>query len=113
MLINCGLRALVAPLATVEPTGATRSSFYLLDPEAFTLPPNSDQLIEIETGDQPAIDGSDVHQRIAELELELDALADTVEGCRKTIMLAKLAVMAGGTLLAIGFLRSDAVLGGL
>lgn len=39
----------------------------------------------------------------------LDALANGIEGCRKTIMLAKLSVAAGSTLLAIGFLRSEPV----
>ena len=67
----------------------------------------------------------DSHQEIADLEAEIDELADAAERCRKVIVLAKVATGAGGLLLVVtlvGLFRSGptalvlaitAVLGGL
>ncbi len=65
------------------------------------------------------------HQEIADLEAEIDELAQAAERCRKVIVLAKVATGAGGLLLVVtllGLFRSGptalvlaitAVLGGL
>jgi hypothetical protein len=65
------------------------------------------------------------HQEIADLEAEIDELADAAERCRKVIVLARVATGAGGLLLVVtlvGLFRSGptalvlaitAVLGGL
>ena len=67
----------------------------------------------------------DSHQEIADLEAEIDELADAAERCRKVIVLARVATGAGGLLLVVtlvGLFRSGptalvlaitAVLGGL
>ena len=67
----------------------------------------------------------DPHQKIADLEAEIDELADAAERCRKVIVLARVATGAGGLLLVVtlvGLFRSGptalvlaitAVLGGL
>ena len=67
----------------------------------------------------------DPHQAIADLEAEIDELADAAERCRKVIVLARVAAGVGGVLFAItlvGLFRSGptalvlaitAVLGGL
>jgi hypothetical protein len=67
----------------------------------------------------------DSHQEIADLEGEIDELADAAERCRKVIVLARVATGAGGLLLVVtlvGLFRSGptalvlaitAVLGGL
>jgi hypothetical protein len=68
---------------------------------------------------------ADPHDLIAELETQIETLADTIEGCRKIMLVAKVA-MAGGALLVVamlaGAIRTDlaslsgataAVLGGI
>jgi hypothetical protein len=68
---------------------------------------------------------ADPHDQIAQLEAQIEALAETVEGCRKIMLVAKIA-MAGGALLVlamvVGAIRTDlaslsgstaAVLGGI
>ncbi len=55
-------------------------------------------------------DDGDVRHEIARLETQIDALADTVEGCRKLILMAKVAI-AGGAIamlaLLLGAIRYD------
>jgi len=48
-------------------------------------------------------DGDDPHEQIAQLEAQIEALAATVESCRKIILLAKAAI-AGGLLLILAML---------
>jgi hypothetical protein len=51
----------------------------------------------------------DSHQEIADLEAEIDELADAAERCRKVIVLAKVATGAGALLLVVtlvGLFRS-------
>jgi hypothetical protein len=68
---------------------------------------------------------TDPHEQIAQLEAQIEALAETVEGCRKMMLVAKVA-MAGGALLVLamvlGAIQTDlaslsgataAVLGGI
>ena len=43
----------------------------------------------------------DVHEQIADLEAEIEALGDAAERCRKVMFGAKAAAAAGGLLLAI------------
>ena len=68
---------------------------------------------------------ADPHEQIAQLETQIESLAETVEGCRKIMLVAKVA-MAGGAILVLammlGAVRTDlaslsgataAVLGGI
>ena len=68
---------------------------------------------------------ADPHDQIAQLEAQIESLAETVEGCRKIALVAK-AAMAGGAVLVLamllGLVRTDlaslsgataAVLGGI
>jgi len=59
--------------------------------------------------DGDMIDG-DPHDEIGQLEGQIEALAETIEGCRKIALVAKLA-MAGGALLVlamlVGAIRTD------
>jgi urea transporter len=68
---------------------------------------------------------ADPHEQIAQLEAQIEALAETLEGCRKIMLVARIA-MAGGALLVLammlGTIRADlaslcgataAVLGGI
>jgi hypothetical protein len=68
---------------------------------------------------------ADPHDQIAQLETQIESLAETVEGCRKIMLVAKVA-MAGGAILVLamllGAVRTDlaslsgataAVLGGI
>jgi hypothetical protein len=45
----------------------------------------------------------DPHDEIARLEAQIEALAETIEGCRKIMLVAKVAV-AGGALLVLAML---------
>jgi cell division septum initiation protein DivIVA len=56
---------------------------------------------------------TDLPQQIADLEAELDHLRDRAEQCRKSMIVAKVAMAAGTLLFAailFGFIRSDSVL---
>ncbi len=67
----------------------------------------------------------DPHDEIAQLEAQIEALAETIEGCRKIALVAKLAMAIGALLVVamlVGALRTDiaslsgataAVLGGI
>jgi hypothetical protein len=46
------------------------------------------------------MDDDDAHNRIARLEQRIDDLAARIESCRKLILAARVAVIAGGILLA-------------
>jgi hypothetical protein len=48
-------------------------------------------------------DDGDPHEQIARLEAQIEALAATVEGCRKIILVAKVAI-AGGAILILAML---------
>src|SRR5688500_14428326 len=54
-----------------------------------------------------------LHQQIVDLEAEIDALSDAAEQCRKSMVLAKVAI-GGGILLYVasllGLIRPDAIL---
>jgi hypothetical protein len=56
---------------------------------------------------------TDLHQQIADLEAEIDTLSDAAEQCRKSMVVAKVAI-GGGILLFVacllGLIRSDAIL---
>jgi cell division septum initiation protein DivIVA len=55
---------------------------------------------------------TDLHQQIADLEAELEALSDAAERCRKSMIVAKVAVVAGILLFGaslFGVIRSDAI----
>jgi predicted benzoate:H+ symporter BenE len=55
---------------------------------------------------------TDPHQQIADLEAELDALSDEAERYRKSLIVAKAAVVAGILLFGaslLGIIRSDAI----
>ena len=55
---------------------------------------------------------TDLHQQIADLEAEIDALSDAAERCRKSMIVAKAAVVAGILLFGaslLGLIRSDAI----
>jgi hypothetical protein len=55
-------------------------------------------------------DEGDPHEQIARLEAQIEALAETIEGCRKIMLVAKVAI-AGGALLILamilGMVRTD------
>jgi hypothetical protein len=55
---------------------------------------------------------TDSHQQIADLEAEIDTLSDAAEQCRKSMVVAKMAV-GGGILLflasLLGLIRFDAI----
>ena len=46
----------------------------------------------------------DPHEEIVRLEAQIEALSDRIESCRKFILAARIAVVAGGVLLAALFL---------
>ena len=48
-------------------------------------------------------DDGDPHEQIARLEAQIEALAETVESCRKIMLLAKVAI-AGGAILILAML---------
>jgi hypothetical protein len=63
------------------------------------------------TPDENEPDG-DPRDEIARLETQIDELAETIEGCRKLILMAKVAIAGGAiALLAmlLGAIRDDAV----
>jgi len=49
---------------------------------------------------------ADLHTQIARLEAEIDELAETLEGCRKALLLSKAAIAAGGIWILASFLVS-------
>ena len=54
---------------------------------------------------------TDLHQQIADLEAEIDALSDAAEQCRKSMIVAKAAVGVGILLFVVsllGLIRFDA-----
>jgi hypothetical protein len=55
---------------------------------------------------------TDLHQQIADLEAEIDALSDAAEQCRKSMIVAKV-VVGGGVLLfaaaLLGLIRPDTI----
>jgi hypothetical protein len=56
---------------------------------------------------------TDLHQQIADLEAEIDALSDAAERCRKSMIVAKAAVVTGILLFGaslLGLIRSDAII---
>ncbi|WP_404291007.1 hypothetical protein ACD578_03800 [Microvirga sp. RSM25] len=56
---------------------------------------------------------TDFHQQIADLEADIDALSDAAERCRKSMIVARLAVIAGVLLVGAslsGFVRTDALI---
>ena len=56
---------------------------------------------------------TDLHQQIADLEAEIDTLSDAAERCRKSMIVAKAAVVAGILLFGaslLGLIRSDAII---
>ena len=63
------------------------------------------------TPDTSEPDG-DLRDEIARLETQIDELAETIEGCRKLILMAKIAV-AGGAIamlaMLLGAIRGDAL----
>jgi hypothetical protein len=55
---------------------------------------------------------TDLPQQIADLEADIDALSDAAEQCRKSMIVARLAVIAGVLLVGAslsGFVRTDAL----
>jgi hypothetical protein len=55
---------------------------------------------------------ADFHQQIADLEAEIDALSDAAEQCRKSMVVARVATVAGLLLLGaalLGLIRSDPI----
>jgi hypothetical protein len=46
------------------------------------------------------MDDGDLHEAISRLELQIEQLADTIERCRKIILISKIAIAVGGLLLA-------------
>jgi cell division septum initiation protein DivIVA len=56
---------------------------------------------------------TDLHQQIADLEAEIDALSDAAERCRKSMIVARAAVVAGILVFGaslFGLIRSDAII---
>jgi cell division septum initiation protein DivIVA len=56
---------------------------------------------------------TDLHKQIADLEAEIDHLSDRAEQCRKSMIVAKTAVVAGILLFGaslLGLIRSDAII---
>ena len=56
---------------------------------------------------------TDLHQQITDLEAEIDALSDAAERCRKSMIVAKAAVVTGILLFGaslLGLIRSDAII---
>jgi predicted benzoate:H+ symporter BenE len=56
---------------------------------------------------------TDLHQQIADLEADIDALSDAAERCRQSMIVARLAVIAGVLLVGAslsGFVRTDALI---
>jgi predicted benzoate:H+ symporter BenE len=56
---------------------------------------------------------TDPHQQIAELEAEIDTLSDKAEQCRKSMVVARVATVAGVLLFGaalLGLIRSDPVI---
>ena len=56
---------------------------------------------------------TDLHQQIADLEAEIDTLSDAAERCRKSMIVAKAAMVAGTLLFGaslLGVIRSDAII---
>jgi len=55
---------------------------------------------------------TDLHQQIADLESEIDRLSDAAEQCRKSMLVAKVAIAAGVLLFGaslFGLIRSDPI----
>jgi hypothetical protein len=55
---------------------------------------------------------TDLHKQIADLETEIDALSQAAEQCRKSMIVARLAIIAGVLLVGAslsGFIRTDAL----
>ena len=50
------------------------------------------------------MNNGDPHEEIVRLEAQIEALSDKIESCRKFILAARIAVAAGGVLLAALFL---------
>lgn len=64
------------------------------------------------------MDDSNAHDKIARIEIDLEKLADTLDRCRKAMLLAKVAIVAGALWMlaaSIGIVRFDsaAALGGI
>ena len=56
---------------------------------------------------------TDLHQQIADLEAEIDTLSEEAERCRKSMIVAKAAVVTGILLFGaslLGLIRSDAII---
>src|ERR671911_1341705 len=56
---------------------------------------------------------TDLHKQIADLEAEIDHLSDRAERCRKSMIVARAAVVAGILLFGaslLGLIRSDAII---
>ena len=54
--------------------------------------------------------GSDELREIFQIEVEIEELADVIERCRKSILIAKVAITAGGILIlafTVGVIRFD------
>jgi hypothetical protein len=55
---------------------------------------------------------TDLHQQIADLEAEIDTLSDAAEQCRKSMVVARVATMAGVLLFGaalLGLIRPDPI----
>jgi hypothetical protein len=55
---------------------------------------------------------TDLHRQIADLEADIDALSDAAERCRKSMIVARLAIIAGVLLVGAslsGSVRTDAL----
>ena len=56
------------------------------------------------------IDDGDLHEQIARLEAQMEAHAETVESCRKIMLVAKIAIAGGVALILamiVGMVRPD------